>query len=377
MDAIDLTGSGSDEDDPKRRLDGFGAYAAPTGSSVFATSSSGAAGTATGATANPSSSSSPTHRPLGQQPLASSSSHNNVANDASSSSSHSHLPHPSTSSHFSPTTNNTIHRPHSSASGAGTAGSSGFPPNVSVAKSQSQAAAAADDDVMVTGQSGPSFGAMLGAASAAAHYQPPPRYPSGSYANGAGPGPSTAAGSSSASAEPSGPSRSNDGASAAAAIDVDSLPPAPVSRRPNPKKPVCIGAFMSRAIMLYPQSCAMAGCGPPQGSKWDLVNFRGVEMIRVKLKVSTCHRYLHRTSNAWSWPGGFELSDSVDSDPVDSEGRWRKVVAPKGGKGRTTDRRQDCIPQIRTHPTHLLSHADDNSCAGLEHRDDLTSRGRL
>lgn len=278
MDAIDLTGSGSDEDDPKRRPGpegGLGTHAAPSTAEGFATSTSGAAGAAVGTTAHPSASSSPTHRPLGQQP-ASSSSHNNhnhvnhTPAHASSSSSHS-LPSLSSTSH-SPTSHNTIHRPHSS-----TGSTPGFPPAYPVANT-------ADDDVMVTGQSGPSanFGAMLGAASAAAHHQPPhlPRYPSGSYSNGAGPGPS----SSSSSA---GPSRANDGASAAAAIDVDSLPPAPVSRRPNPKKPVCIGAFMSRAIMLYPQSCAMAGCGPPQGSKWDLVNFRGVEMIRVKLKVST------------------------------------------------------------------------------------------
>lgn len=125
---------------------------------------------------------------------------------------------------------------------------------------------------MVTGQRGPTVD--LGAASAAAHRAHYSTYDQ-HYRNGAA-GPSTARAD-------LGPGLGL-GTSAAAAIDVDSLPAAP--RRPNPKKPVCIGAFMSRAIMLYPQSCAMAGCGPPAGSRWDLVNFRGVEMIRVKLKVS-------------------------------------------------------------------------------------------
>lgn len=348
MDAIDLTGSGSDEDDPKRRREGFGAYAAPSSAGFAAASSSGATvaqggqgqgGANPSSTSTSTSTSSPTHRPLGQQSQShSSSSHNN--NHASSSTS-APLSHSHSSTHSSHSPNNAIHRTASSSSALGSTSASEFPPNFSVAKPPASApGSAADDDVMVTGQSGPSFGAMLGAASAAAHH-----YPSGSYSNGAGPGPST--------------SRA-DGASAAAAIDVDSLPPAPVSRRPNPKKPVCIGAFMSRAIMLYPQSCAMAGCGPPQGSKWDLVNFRGVEMIRVKLKVSTLLRA--RKMNLWAWPGGHR--------------RWE---FRKDAGGRTPFRRKE---GQRTGPHSADPHtpqnlADDNSCAGLEHREGRTSRGRL
>lgn len=73
------------------------------------------------------------------------------------------------------------------------------------------------------------------------------------------------------------------GTSQATAIDVDSVQ----IRNSNPKKPVCIGAFMSRAIMLYPTEAVVQGAQPPPGSRdpWEIVNFRGVEMIRVKLKV--------------------------------------------------------------------------------------------
>lgn len=317
MDAIDLTGSGSDDDDPKRSSSssvGFSAYAAQPSSAGFATASGSGSGSGSGATGaagragavNPSISTSTSpkaHRPPNSQQQSlpsSSSSHTHHASSSSTS-----LPASATIHSSTPTTNN-VHRTASSASASGSgsnsASASGYPQFSGVAKSTPATTARGDeDDVMVTGQSGPSispasarpsgsYGAMLGAASAAAHHQSQPSQPFFSpsfYSNGAGP-------SSSSSSDPpiAGPSNSHthsrhdDGSTAAAAIDVDSLPPAPPSRRPNPKKPVCIGAFMSRAIMLYPQSCAMAGCGPPAGSKWDLVNFRGVEMIRVKLKVS-------------------------------------------------------------------------------------------
>ncbi|KAL1406979.1 hypothetical protein Q8F55_006392 [Vanrija albida] len=83
----------------------------------------------------------------------------------------------------------------------------------------------------------------------------------------------------------SGPTPSpSSGTSQATAIDVDTVQIRPNA---NPKKPVCIGAFMSRAIMLYPNQAVVQGQQPPPGSRdpWEIVNFRGVEMIRVKLKL--------------------------------------------------------------------------------------------
>ncbi|WOO85037.1 Helicase-like transcription factor CHR27 [Vanrija pseudolonga] len=97
-------------------------------------------------------------------------------------------------------------------------------------------------------------------------------------------GPSSVA-SSSAVGVPGGSSGgpTHAGTSQATAIDVDSVQ----IRNSNPKKPVCIGAFMSRAIMLYPTEAVVQGAQPPPGSRdpWEIVNFRGVEMIRVKLKL--------------------------------------------------------------------------------------------
>lgn len=72
--------------------------------------------------------------------------------------------------------------------------------------------------------------------------------------------------------------------SSAAPIDVDSMP---ASRPPNPKQAVCIGGFMTRAIMLYPNDAAVAGVKPKPGQRWTIVTFKGAEMIHVKLRVST------------------------------------------------------------------------------------------
>jgi hypothetical protein len=55
---------------------------------------------------------------------------------------------------------------------------------------------------------------------------------------------------------------------------------------PNPKKAVCIGGFMTRAIMLYPNDAAVAGVKPKPGQRWTIVTFKGAEMIHVKLRVS-------------------------------------------------------------------------------------------
>ncbi len=68
-------------------------------------------------------------------------------------------------------------------------------------------------------------------------------------------------------------------------IDVTQNLPSP---RNDSKKPICIGAIMSRGIILYPSEAIIAGSRPPPHSKerYDLVDFRGAEMLRVKLKVS-------------------------------------------------------------------------------------------
>ncbi|KLT44189.1 hypothetical protein CC85DRAFT_242764 [Cutaneotrichosporon oleaginosum] len=70
--------------------------------------------------------------------------------------------------------------------------------------------------------------------------------------------------------------------SSAAPIDVDNMPE---SRPLNPKKPVCIGGFMTRAIMLYPNDAAVAGAKPKPGQRWTVVTFKGAEMIHVKLRL--------------------------------------------------------------------------------------------
>jgi SWI/SNF-related matrix-associated actin-dependent regulator of chromatin subfamily A3 len=63
-------------------------------------------------------------------------------------------------------------------------------------------------------------------------------------------------------------------------------------RLPSPppletKKPICIGAVQSRAIMLYPSHAAMAGAQPLPGSreKFMTLMYHGAELLRVKLKV--------------------------------------------------------------------------------------------
>jgi SWI/SNF-related matrix-associated actin-dependent regulator of chromatin subfamily A3 len=57
------------------------------------------------------------------------------------------------------------------------------------------------------------------------------------------------------------------------------------------KKVICIGAVNTRAVMYYPSSAAIIGAQPPEGSKerFTTVNYRGAEMLKVKLKVSLCY----------------------------------------------------------------------------------------
>lgn len=88
-------------------------------------------------------------------------------------------------------------------------------------------------------------------------------------------------------------SSSNGDGSSSAPIDVDSMPtprPTAAPTAVNPKKPVCIGAFMTRAIMLYPNNAAIVGSKPPPGSRWTIISYKGAEMIHVKLRVSPMWR---------------------------------------------------------------------------------------
>ncbi|KAL7420061.1 hypothetical protein Q5752_005026 [Cryptotrichosporon argae] len=84
------------------------------------------------------------------------------------------------------------------------------------------------------------------------------------------------------------------GTSASSAIDLTAGIPSPPRTAPsatpnsgfNPRQAICIGAMFSRAIMIYPQPAAMIGAMPPPGSKerWDTIQYRGSEFIKVKLK---------------------------------------------------------------------------------------------
>nr|XP_019008370.1 DNA repair protein RAD5 [Kwoniella pini CBS 10737]OCF47151.1 DNA repair protein RAD5 [Kwoniella pini CBS 10737] len=77
------------------------------------------------------------------------------------------------------------------------------------------------------------------------------------------------------------------GKDASSAIDltsrnIPSPPPPPV----NDKKPICIGSLWSQAIMLYPCPAVVVGSHPPPESKerYEVVQFRNGELLRVKLK---------------------------------------------------------------------------------------------
>lgn len=76
------------------------------------------------------------------------------------------------------------------------------------------------------------------------------------------------------------------GTDASSAIDLTSRNiPSPPSI--DEKKPLCIGSLRSNALMLYPCPAVVVGAQPPPGSKerYDLVVYRGVEFLKVKLKV--------------------------------------------------------------------------------------------
>lgn len=76
------------------------------------------------------------------------------------------------------------------------------------------------------------------------------------------------------------------GTDASSAIDLTNRNiPSPPSI--DEKKPLCIGSLRSNALMLYPCPAVVVGAQPPSGSKerYDLVVYRGVEFVKVKLKV--------------------------------------------------------------------------------------------
>ena len=77
------------------------------------------------------------------------------------------------------------------------------------------------------------------------------------------------------------------GYTADSAIDLTDvrLPsPPPVK---DTKKPICIGAVQSRAIVLYPSPAIVAGASPPPHvkEKFSTLMFNGAELIKAKLKV--------------------------------------------------------------------------------------------
>ncbi|WVQ98151.1 hypothetical protein IAU59_005273 [Kwoniella sp. CBS 9459] len=62
--------------------------------------------------------------------------------------------------------------------------------------------------------------------------------------------------------------------------NIPSPPPA------DDKRPVCIGSLLSSAVMLYPCPAVIVGAQPPPNSKekYDVVQWKGGEMLKVKLK---------------------------------------------------------------------------------------------
>ncbi|WVF69696.1 hypothetical protein IAT40_004475 [Kwoniella sp. CBS 6097] len=75
------------------------------------------------------------------------------------------------------------------------------------------------------------------------------------------------------------------GNDASSAIDLTSrnIPSPPPT---DDKRPVCIGSLLSSAVMLYPCPAVIVGAQPPPNSKekYDVVQWKGGEMLKVKLK---------------------------------------------------------------------------------------------
>ncbi|WVQ75915.1 hypothetical protein IAR50_005550 [Cryptococcus sp. DSM 104548] len=87
--------------------------------------------------------------------------------------------------------------------------------------------------------------------------------------------------------QPPAPPPISAGANSSSVIDLTSRnipsPPPPVY---DDKHPICIGSLRSSALMLYPCPAVVVGAMPPPGSRerYDIVEHRGVEFIKVKLK---------------------------------------------------------------------------------------------
>jgi SWI/SNF-related matrix-associated actin-dependent regulator of chromatin subfamily A3 len=78
---------------------------------------------------------------------------------------------------------------------------------------------------------------------------------------------------------------SNDGFSSSSAIDLTSNMPSPVTPH-NPKKPIFIGAITTDLFMLYPSPIVYIGAqSPDDKERLEVVQYRGAEFLKVKLKV--------------------------------------------------------------------------------------------
>ncbi|TYJ56013.1 hypothetical protein B9479_003255 [Cryptococcus floricola] len=87
--------------------------------------------------------------------------------------------------------------------------------------------------------------------------------------------------------QPPAPPPINAGVNSSSAIDLTSRNiPSPPPQVYDDKHPICIGSLRSSALMLYPCPAVVVGAVPPPGTRerYDIVEHRGVEFIKVKLK---------------------------------------------------------------------------------------------
>jgi len=90
---------------------------------------------------------------------------------------------------------------------------------------------------------------------------------------------------------------SNDGFSSSSAIDLTSNMPSPVTPH-NPKKPIFIGAITTDLFMLYPSPIVYIGAQCPEDKeRLEVVQYRGAEFLKVKLKVCLPLRMVKRGAN--------------------------------------------------------------------------------
>ena len=90
---------------------------------------------------------------------------------------------------------------------------------------------------------------------------------------------------------------SNDGFSSSSAIDLTSNMPSPVTPH-NPKKPIFIGAITTDLFMLYPSPIVYIGATCPEDKeRLEVVQYRGAEFLKVKLKVCSPLVMVERMAN--------------------------------------------------------------------------------